>query len=141
MPSVSDTDLLEGGAMSAPFIVISRSRVKPGKAEAYGLWCEEFCRFVEENEPRLLAFNVYETDDRGISVVVQVHPDAESMEYHLKLYGEKVRETFGYVDVLSIDICGEPSEALEQWLHHGVADLPLTLMRLHRAGFTRLQAA
>ena len=127
--------------MSAPFIVISRSQVRPGKAEAYALWCEEFCRFVEENEPRLLAFNIYETDDRGISVVVQVHPDAESMEYHLKLYGEKVRETFGYADVLSIDICGEPSEALDQWLHHGVAELPLTVMRVHRAGFTRLQAA
>jgi hypothetical protein len=126
--------------MSGPFIVVSRSRIKPGKAEAYALWCEDFCRYVEENEPRLLAFNIYETEDHGTSVVVQVHPDAESMEFHLKVFGEKVREVFDHTDVDSIDICGSPSEALEEWLHHGVADLPVTLMRVHRAGFTRLQA-
>ncbi|MEU4601481.1 antibiotic biosynthesis monooxygenase [Kribbella sp. NPDC023972] len=127
--------------MSGPFIVVSRSRIKPGKAEAYALWCEEFCRYVEQNEPRLLAFNIYETEDRGTSVVVQVHPDAESMEFHLKLYGEKVRETFDHVEVESLDICGAPSETLEQWLRHGVPDLPVALIRVHRAGFTRLEAA
>ena len=127
--------------MSGPFIVVSRSRIKPGKAEAYALWCEEFCRYVEQNEPRLLAFNIYETEDRETSVVVQVHPDAESMEFHLKLYGEKVREAFDQVDVESLDICGTPSEALEQWLQHGIPGLPVKLMRAHRAGFTRLQAA
>ncbi len=128
--------------MSAPFIVVSKSRIKPGQAQAYALWCEEFCRFVEENEPRLLAFNIYESQDRGTSVVVQVHPDAESMEFHLKLYSEQVRESLEQhdVEVEDLTICGAPSDGLTEWLHHGLADLPLALVPAHLAGFTRLSA-
>lgn len=125
--------------MSGPFVVVSRSRIKPGKAEAYALWCYDFCRYVEEHEPRLLAFNVYETDDHDISVIVQVHPDAESMEHHLALYAEKLRESLHYDVIESIDICGSPTDAVDQWLRDGSSHLPVSVVRVHRAGFTRLQ--
>jgi hypothetical protein len=127
--------------MSGPFIVVSKSRIKPGKAEAYALWYTEFCRFVEENEPRLLAFNHYETEDRTTLRVVQVHPDAESMEYHLKLYQERAGETADYGEVLGVEIFGQPSEQLAEWLTHGIKDLPVTVTPVHTAGFTRLQGA
>lgn len=125
--------------MTGPFIVISRTRAKPGQAEAYAAWCEQFVPLVEENEPRLLAFNVYESDDHGSSVVVQVHPDAESMEYHLKLFAEKVSEIFDDVDVESVELCGPPSPALAEWVRHGIEGLPVMQHPVHRAGFTRLQ--
>ncbi len=124
--------------MTGPFIVISRSRTKPGKAEAYSAWCEDFVPVVEEKEPRLLAFNIYESDDHSMSVVVQVHPDAESMEYHLKLLGEKVGETFDYVDVESVELCGPPSPWVTEWANHGIEGLNVVLHPVLRAGFTRL---
>lgn len=80
-----------------------------------------------------------ESDDHGSSVVVQVHPDAESMEYRLKLFAEKVSEVFADVDVESVELCGPPSPALTEWVSHGIEGLPVMQHPVHRAGFTRLQ--
>lgn len=127
--------------MTGPFIVISRTRAKPGKAATYAAWCEEFVPKVEEDEPRLLAFNIYESEDHASSVVVQVHPDAESMEYHLKLFAEKVAEIHDLVDVEVVELYGPPSPALTEWVTHGIEGLPVTQHPVRRAGFTRLQGA
>lgn len=124
--------------MSAPFIVISKSRVKPGKAEDYVALCEQMIAEIEENEPRLLAFNQYETDD-GSSVVIQVHPDAESFEYHLKLFGEKVNRAIEYLEVDGVEIYGPPTRALQEMGWHDMPDMPVTVHPLHTHGFTRLQ--
>jgi len=124
--------------MSAPFIVISKSQVKPGKAEDYAAACEQLFAEVEENEPRLLAFNQYETDD-GSSVVIQVHPDAESFEYHLKLFGEKVNKAIEFLDVDGVEIYGPPTPMLQEI--HDIPDMSVTVHPLHTHGFTRLQGA
>ena len=44
--------------MSAPFIVRSVSSIHPGKADAYQPVVADFCKLVEEREPRLLGFAV-----------------------------------------------------------------------------------
>lgn len=126
--------------MSAPFIVISKSRVKPGKAQDYAAACEELFAEIEENEPRLLAFNQYEAD-AGSSVVIQVHPDAESFEYHLKLFGEKVKNLIQYLEVDGLEIYGQPTPALQDMGIHDMADMPVTVHPLHTYGFTRLRGA
>ena len=127
--------------MSGPFIVMSKSRVKPDKVEAYAAWCADMFADVEEQEPRLLAFNQWESEDHTSSVVIQIHPDAESFEYHLKLFGERVKETFEYVDVQAVEIYGPSSPFVEQFVSHGLEGLPVTLHPQHTAGFTRLTAA
>ena len=78
--------------MSGPFVIISKTRIKSGSEEAYAAWCADMFADVEEQEPRLLAFNQWESEDRTSVVVIQVHPDAESFEFHLKLFGERVQE-------------------------------------------------
>jgi hypothetical protein len=124
--------------MSGPFIVISRSRIKPGKAEPYAQWCADMFRDVEEDEPRLLAFNQWASENHSSSVVIQVHPDAESFEYHLKLFGERVKETFEYIDVEGVELYGPPSPFVKEFATHGVPGMPVTLHPLHTVGFTRL---
>ena len=126
--------------MSGPFIMMSKSRIKPVKADAYAAWSADMFGDVEEQEPRLLAFNVWESADHTSSVVIQVHPDAESFEYHLKLFGERVTEAFDYIDVEGVEIYGPPSPFVEQFVTHGVPGMPVTVHPLHKAGFTRLQA-
>ncbi len=126
--------------MSGPFIVISRSRMKPGKAAAYAAWCTDMFADVEEQEPRLLAFNQWETDDGATSVVVQVHPDAESFEYHLKLFGERVQQTSEYIDLEAVELYGPVSQFVEQFASHGIPGVSVTLHPRHSFGFTRLTA-
>ena len=71
-------------------------------------------------------------------MVIQLHPDAESFEYHLKLFGERVKETFAYIDLDGVEIYGPPSPFVEEFVTHGLTDLPVTVHPLHKAGFTRL---
>lgn len=125
--------------MSGPFIVMSRSRIKPGRVEAYAASSADLFRDVEEQEPRLLAFNMWENEDHTSSVVIQVHPDAESFEYHLKLFGERIREATDYLDVERVEIYGPPSAFVEEFVNHGIKGLDVIVHPLHRAGFTRLQ--
>jgi len=126
--------------MSAPFIVISKFRVKPGTAEEYATLHEQLVAEIEENEPRLLAFNQYENDD-GSSVVIQVHPDAESFEYHLKLFGEQVKKAIEYLEVDGVEIYGPPTPALQEMGLHDMPDMSVTVHPMHTLGFTRLQGA
>jgi hypothetical protein len=124
--------------MSAPFIVKAVSRIHPGKADAYRPVAEEFCRLAEENEPRLLGFHIYASEDASSEVVVQIHPDAESMQHHLAVMGDKVRETFAYTDFQSLEIYGQPNEALLALLPRITEGIDYRIHPVHWAGFTRL---
>lgn len=117
---------------------MSKSRIRPGKAEAYASWCLDMFGDVEEQEPRLLAFNQWDSEDHTSSVVIQVDPDAESFEYHLKLFGERVQETFEYLYLEAVEIYGAPSPFVEQFVSHGFEGVPVTVHPRHAVGFTRL---
>ena len=76
------------------------------------------CDFIEANEPRLIAFNEYASEDGAEVGVVQVHPDAESMEFHMQVVAERAARA--YTETLeattSIQVYGEPSEAVLEML-------------------------
>src|SRR5664279_3359521 len=72
--------------------------------------------------------------------VVQVHRDAESMEFHMKTVAEKAARA--YAETLeattSIQVYGTPSEAVLQMLSRQAgAGVPLVVKRHHLGGFTR----
>ena len=54
--------------------------------------------------------------------------------------GEKVRETFAFTDFESLEIYGEPDDALQEWIARVSEGIPCTLHPVHWGGFTRLQA-
>ena len=124
--------------MSAPFIVKTVSRIHPGKASEYRPSVEEICRLAEEREPRLLAFHIFVTEDESSEVVIQIHPDAASLQHHLEVLGEKVRATADYTDFESLEIYGEPNEAILEWLPFVTEGIRFTLHPTHWGGFTRM---
>jgi quinol monooxygenase YgiN len=127
-------------AVSAPFIVKSVSRIHPGKADAYRPVVAEFCKLAEEREPRLLGFHIYVDEDRSSETVIQIHPDADSMQHHLDVMGPQVRETFAFTDFERLEIYGEPNDALEEWIPRVSQGIAFTFHPVHWGGFTRLQA-
>jgi quinol monooxygenase YgiN len=125
--------------MSA-IVYVDTSEVREGALEELKAGMKELVDFVEAEEPQILAYNVYFSDDGARMTVVSVHPDSASLEYHMEVAGPIFRRMVDFVTLSAIHIYGEPSEkALEQsqakarLLGHGevVADA------LH-AGFTRL---
>jgi hypothetical protein len=80
--------------MSGPFIFIATNRLKPGAYESERRRVPGLVDFIEAGEPRLLAFNEYINAERTEVTVVQVHPDAASMEFHMGVVGERAAQAY-----------------------------------------------
>jgi hypothetical protein len=129
-----------GVAMCGPFIFIATNRLKPGKLDDERRRVPELCDYIEASESRLIAFNEYASDDGTEVGVVQVHPDSESMEFHMSAVADRAARA--YAETLdattSIQVYGEPSEAVLTMLSRQAgAGVPLTVKRQHLGGFTR----
>ena len=98
--------------MPDEIVYIDTSDVREGALEELKTAMKELVDFVEANEPRLIAYNVYFSDDGTRMTVVHVHPDSASLEYHMEVAGPAFRRFVELVTLSSIHIYGEPSEKL-----------------------------
>jgi hypothetical protein len=129
--------------MEAPFILVSTYTLKEGVLEDYRDWTKGLSKFVEANEPRLIAFNVY-ANDAGTEVTgIQFHPDAASMAAHLDVVGEYIKDVFGdfLESTTMMLVCGEGEAARAMMERLSPPGTALTAMPQHLAGFTRSAAA
>src|SRR3954452_10524722 len=130
-----------GRRMSGPFIFIATNQLKPDAYEAERRRVPGLVEFIEAGEPRLLAFNEYTNAERTEVTVVQVHPDAASMEFHMSVVRERAGEA--YTETLDattrIQVFGTPSDAVVETLRaQAGAGVPLTVHAEHLGGFTRI---
>ena len=98
--------------MAGPFIFISQSRIKEGKLDDFKRGLREMTEFVEANEPRVIAFDAYLNDDSTEVTGVQIHPDADSMAFHMQVAFEKIMEFDQYLDTQSVEVYGVPNDAV-----------------------------
>jgi hypothetical protein len=120
-------------------VYIDISDVREGALEELRAGMKELVDFAEANEPRLLAYNVYFSDDGSRMTVVGVHPDSASLEFHMEVAGPFFRRFAALVTLSSIHIYGEPSEKVLKQSHEKARLLgqgDVVADALH-AGFTR----
>jgi hypothetical protein len=126
--------------MPGPFIFIATNRHKQGKLDSEKERLSDLIDFIQPKEPRLIAFNEY-ADDEGTEIaVVQVHPDADSMVFHMNLIAE--RAAYAYAGTIeattNIQIFGTPSDTVTDMLRRQAgAGVPLSTKPHHLGGFTR----
>jgi hypothetical protein len=129
--------------MSGPLIFISHSTVKPGQLQAYQAQVVDVIDLVESEESRMIAFNFYASADGADVSTVQEHPDAESLDLHLKIFFEKLRrKAFATLDSYEISVYGTPSDEALKMLHQMPSQLPGLRVRVfpeHQGGFLRPQ--
>jgi hypothetical protein len=126
--------------LSGPFIFIATNRLKPGKLADERKRVPGLADFVEENEPRVIAFNEYANDDGTEVAVVQIHPDADSMAFHMEVVAERAAAAYSetVAETANIQVFGTPGDAvLEVLTRQAGAGVPLTVKPLHLGGFTR----
>ncbi len=119
---------------------VDTSDVGEGALEELKDAMKELVEFVEANEPRIVAYNVYLSDDGTRMTVVHVHPDSESFEYHMEVAGPVFRQFVELVTLSSIHIYGDPSETALRQSHEKARVLgrdAVVVNSLH-AGFTLL---
>jgi hypothetical protein len=107
---------MEGGTMAGPFIFISQSRIKDGRLDDFKRGLREMAEFVETNEPRVIAFEAYVNDDATEVTGIQIHPDADSMAFHMQIAFEKILEFDQYLDTQSVEVYGVPNDAVSSMM-------------------------
>jgi hypothetical protein len=126
--------------MPEPFIFIGTHRLKEGKLDDFERTFNELVNVVETDEPQMIAFNGY-ADDSGTEVaIVQVHPDASSMELHMQVVREHI--TSAYEELLeettSIQVFGELTDAARGMMEHlAGSGVPISVKPYPLGGFTR----
>lgn len=129
--------------MPEPFIFIATNRLREGRFAAEEQRVPGLARFIEANEPRLIAFNEYVNDDHSEVTVVQVHPDAASFEFHLGTVGDRAREAYAQTleATTGIQVFGTPTvNVLRMLRQQAGSGVPLTIYPQHLGGFTRTLA-
>jgi len=128
--------------MSQPFVYIGTHTIKEGKLEEFKKMWPEHVELVETNEPRLIAFHAF-LDEAGSRVaIVQVHPDAESMRFHMQVISEHLASATGWLESTESElIYGEPYEGMVELFRSYAPDTPILVLPAHEGGFTRTNAA
>lgn len=75
--------------MSGPFVFIATNKLREGKLDDERRRVPGLSDFIQENEPRLIAFNEYANQEGTEVKVVQVHPDTDSFEFHMGVVRER----------------------------------------------------
>jgi hypothetical protein len=130
--------------MSEPFIFIGTHAIREGKLEDFRKQWLELLEVVEAKEPRLIAFNAYVDEDGTELTVVQVHPDADSMLFHMQVARDHISEAYQSVleKTKRIDVYGKPSDAVLQMISRlAGSEVPRSVKAHHLGGFTRSSAA
>jgi hypothetical protein len=130
--------------MSEPFIFIGTYTLREGKLQDFKQQWLELLEMVEAKEPRLIAFHAYVNEDGTELTGVQVHPDADSMLFHMQVARDHISEA--YQSVLEkterIDVYGKPSDAVLEMIRQlAGSEVPLNVNAYHLGGFTRSSAA
>jgi len=137
MAKGEDQDMATG-----PFIFIATNRLKPGKLEAERQRVPGLSDFIEENEPRILAFNEYANDEGTEVGVVQVHPDVASFAFHMEVVRERALRAYAETldSTTSIQVYGPPTpEILEMLRSSAGSTVAFTVRPHHLGGFTRVR--
>ena len=103
--------------MSDVILYVDTSDVREGALEELKAGMKELTDFVEANEPRIIAYNVYFNDEGTRMTVVHAHADSASFEYHMEVAGPLFRRLADLVTLSAIHIYGEPSEKVLKQSH------------------------
>ena len=125
--------------MTQPLIFISTSRIKEVGLEGYKAYTRKMVELIKENEPRLLGFGTYVNEDGSKATTVQIHPDADSMIFHMQFIREKMASAFEFLELESVTFCGQlDDQALRIAKQISGTGVDLSVNSQLLGGFTRL---
>jgi hypothetical protein len=126
--------------MTAPFILVSRFRVKQGSAEELRDYARRVTELVETHEPRAIALHTFLSEDAMELSTFHLHPDVASMEFHMQVqqdhWDEIISPIASMLEGISVDFYGAmpPESALDNFRRAGSK---IGIKPVHLAGFTR----
>jgi hypothetical protein len=127
--------------MSQPFIFITSHTLREDRLDDFPEMNRRFLDFVEAYEPRPIGLHVYANEEGTQVSLVQVHPDADSMEFHLHVVGALLREALELVSTDRVQVYGNPGDRARKVLEQiAAAGVPVSIAERPLAGFSRAVA-
>lgn len=112
-------------------IYVDTSDIQPGQLEPLKAAVTDLVDFIDEKEPRLLAYNVYISDDGKQMTVIHIHPDSASLATHLDVAGPKFQKFADFIRLKGIDLYGEPDQEIVDRLQAKASTLGSGFVRVH----------
>jgi quinol monooxygenase YgiN len=98
--------------MSEPIIFISNQKVKEGKLEGYKQYYRQVAEQAKAEKPGTIAHLAYLNEEGAELSIIHIFPDAEAMELHMKGVDQLAKKAFEYVEIVSFEIYGKPTETV-----------------------------
>ena len=123
--------------MAEQLIFIGTYAIPEGKYDEFNAGNSAMADYVKENEPRLVSWHTYINKERTLATTMMVHPDSESLEYHMQVAASKIQSGAQTVQVSRIELYGNPSDRLLEQLQR-VSDMSGSwpvIVKSHLRGF------
>ena len=99
--------------MPEPLIFIGTHAIKPGMLDTAKSASRDLADFLEPNHPRINHFEVNVDDEANEMTVIQIHPDEDSVLFHIQIAGEKIRSAYDFLEgTTKIELYGNPSQTV-----------------------------
>lgn len=104
--------------MSEPFIFINTYGIKEGMTEVFREQAQAVVDLVEAEEPQMLFFGFFINDEGTEATTLQVHPDPDSMLFHMEIAREHIEESIDFLDYsnMAVGVYGTPTEPVMEMM-------------------------
>lgn len=128
--------------MPAPIIYLDRSDIRHGRLDEAKRAFDDLAAFVEANEPQLLSYAVYFSEDGARSSVLHVHGDEASLRRHMEVIQPRLARFAELLELREIEVFGEVGPELIEQLNAKLRLLGSEglLVRHAQAGYLRSPA-
>lgn len=104
--------------MSEPFIFINTYGIKEGMTEVFREQAQAVVDLVEAEEPQMLFFGFFINEEGTEATTLQVHPDPDSMLFHMEIARKHIEESTDFLDYsnMAVRVYGTPTEAVMEMM-------------------------
>lgn len=122
-----------------PIVYIDTSSIRNGKLEELKVAMKGLAAFVEANMPQLMSYGFFLDETQRQMTVVAVHPNSESLEFHMDAGSGEFRKFAHLIDLSKIEVYGRVSEGVLKRLHQKARMLGRGTVAVYEfyAGFAR----
>ncbi|MFB6154314.1 MAG: putative quinol monooxygenase [Haloferacaceae archaeon] len=117
--------------MTDRIVYVDSSAVRAGKEDELRTAMADLVAFVEANEPEILSYDVYFSDDGARMTVIHEHADPASLAFHMVVAGPEFPPIGEFIDLETIDVYGRPGEELVERLREKAATLGSGRVTVH----------
>lgn len=103
--------------MPDQIVYVDTSEIRDGKVEELEVAMTRLAEFVEANNPHVISYGFFLDDDATRMTVVGVHPDSAALEFHMDVGDAEFRKFADLVELSSITVYGDVSDAVRERLH------------------------